>query len=69
MKIEEFLNIEINVLILSCIFAITHTLPTKLHIKKEGSETLFFISKGEIRTLDLTGMSRALSPTELPCHK
>ena len=29
---------------------------------------LFFISKGEIRTLDLTGMSRALSPTELPCH-
>ena len=25
-------------------------------------------SKGEIRTLDLTGMSRALSPTELPCH-
>ena len=26
-------------------------------------------SKGEIRTLDLTGMSRALSPTELPCHK
>lgn len=30
---------------------------------------LFFISKGEIRTLDLTGMSRALSPAELPCHK
>ena len=26
-------------------------------------------SKGEIRTLDLTGMSRALSPTELPCHE
>ena len=25
-------------------------------------------SKGEIRTLDLTGMSRALSPAELPCH-
>ena len=25
-------------------------------------------SKGEIRTLDLAGMSRALSPTELPCH-
>lgn len=39
-----------------------------IHIKKEGSETLFFISKGEIRTLDLTGMSRALSPAELPCH-
>ena len=26
-------------------------------------------TKGEIRTLDLTGMSRALSPTELPWHK
>ena len=25
-------------------------------------------SKGEIRTLALTGMSRALSPAELPCH-
>ena len=37
--------------------------------KKEiGLTYLFFISKGEIRTLDLTGMSRALSPTELPCH-
>ena len=60
MKIEEFLNIEINILILSCIFAITHTLPTELHIKKEGLETLFFISKGETRTLDLSGMSRTL---------
>ena len=26
-------------------------------------------SWGEIRTLDLTGMSRALSPTELPSQK
>ncbi len=30
---------------------------------------LLYISKGEIRTLDLAGMSRALSPTELPCRK
>ena len=37
-----------------------HTLPTKLRIKKEGLETLFFISKGETRTLDLSGMSRTL---------
>ena len=35
-------------------------LPIKLHIKKEGLETLFFISKGETRTLDLSGMSRTL---------
>ena len=26
------------------------------------------ITKGEIRTRDLTGMSRALLPAELPCH-
>ena len=35
-------------------------LPIKLRIKKEGLETLFFISKGETRTLDLSGMSRTL---------
>ena len=61
MKIGEFLNIEINVLRLSCIFAITHTLPTELRIKKEGLETLFFISKGETRTLDLSGMRGVFS--------
>lgn len=31
-----------------------------IRIKKEGLETLFFISKGETRTLDLSGMSRTL---------
>lgn len=39
-------------------------------IKKGRNKSCpFLFSKGEIRTLDLTGMSRALSPTELPCHK
>ena len=37
-------------------------------IKKDSISRVLFISKGEIRTLDLTGMSRALSPSELPCH-
>ena len=35
--------------------------------KKTGIKPVFLYSKGEIRTLDLTGMSRALSPAELPC--
>ena len=39
----------------------THTLPTELRIKKEGLETLFFISKGETRTLDLSGMRGVFS--------
>ena len=55
----------------------SRTLPSKT-IKyrfTRGSRALFFIyfsqknSWGEIRTLDLTGMSRALSPTELPSQK
>ena len=29
---------------------------------------LLFISWGQIRTVDLSGMSRTLSPTELPSH-
>ena len=42
--------------------------PNKIKEDRNKSCPLLF-SKGEIRTLDLTGMSRALSPTELPCHK
>ena len=37
-------------------------------VKRDRKNLSLFISKGEIRTLDLTGMSRALSPAELPCH-
>ena len=42
--------------------------PKKIKKDKYQTRPLLF-SKGEIRTLDLTGMSRALSPTELPCLK
>ena len=37
-------------------------------LKKEVLKLPNKNSPGEIRTLGLTGMSRALSPAELPCH-
>ena len=56
---------NLQILILQSVFLTLqdNLYPARLWVEKIKN------TKGEIRTLDLTGMSRALSPTELPCHK